>query len=121
MKSLTCFLELVFLELAFPDDDYMPPLTLELLGHALVTGLVAVELRLPELDVRFGGCGVFAPFVVVPETPMYEYRYLAARKGDVRMPDALLPVAAIATPAHFAEHVTYHELGLGVDAFIRDH
>lgn len=52
---------------------------------------------------------------------MHKDRNLAARKGDVRMTRTLLPIAAVSTPANFAQHMTYGKLGLCVDPLVRNH
>ncbi len=121
METLTRLCELIFFEFAFPYDNDLPPFIFELGGYALIARFVAGKFLLPILDVAFGGGGILAVFVMVPEAAMHENGDLAAGKRDIRMSDAFLPVAAISGPPGIAQHVANHKLGFGVDAFVRDH
>ncbi len=121
MEALARLLDAVFLELALPDDDDVPSLTLELFLDAFVAGLVARELRLPELHVALGLARVLAALVRVPKTAINEQSEFPTRVRDVGMSCALLPVTAVPRPAHLAQHLAHDEFRLGVDALVRDH
>ena len=79
MEALARLLDAVFLELALPDDDDVPSLTLELFLDAFVAGLVARELRFPELHVALGLARVLAALVRVPKTAMLYYEVVTLK------------------------------------------
>lgn len=99
----------------------MPAFVFELLAHALVASTISLELLLPVFDIALGCGRVLAVFMMMPEAAVHKDRDLAARKGDIRMPNALLPIAAISTPANLAQHMTHDKFGFRIDPPVCNH
>ena len=115
------FLEAVLLQLAFPDLDDLPAVSLHGGTDLDIALAVAGELRLPIFDVLFWRGGIFAAFVVMPETSHDVDGDLAARIGDVGVAMRLLPIEAITWKAHVAQHLAHEKLRLGVTSLVALH
>ena len=83
-------------QLAFPDDDDVPALGLQLAPDFLVAPLVTDNLFLPELGVGFGDRVVLAAFVAVPEAAVDEDDSAVFGKNDVWGTREALDVYAVA-------------------------
>ena len=62
--------------MTLPHLDHVPPLALKARSYSLIPRAVALELRLPKVEPRFGHAGQFAfgIWMLMPETSMYEHR-----------------------------------------------
>lgn len=85
-----------FLQLAFPDDDDRPALSLQFAPDFLVTLLVACNLGLPEVGVGLGCRGVLAVLVAMPEAAVDEDDGAVLGQNDVRGTGEALDVYAVA-------------------------
>ncbi len=105
------------LETAFPHHHDVPSGAAQELLVALVTGLVARELVLPERHVGLGG-RARAVRAAVPVAAVHEDGQLAPRKADVGMARSLLPVQAVAWIARRAQGGAHQKLRTGVLALV---
>ena len=88
--------EVRFLQLAFPDDDDRPALSLKLTPDFLVTSLVPGDLLFPVFAVGTWHPKCKATLMSVPETSMDEYHGLIFREYDVRRAGKMTDVFSIA-------------------------
>ena len=83
-------------DLALPNCQHPPTFGLQGFHLLLVPGLVAVELRLPELGVGLGEWQI-TKGAAMPVAAVDEDGQLAPRIHDVRAPRSLLPVQPVPT------------------------
>lgn len=80
---------------ALPEFDYSPALLEQLVSVSEVSLYVLVEFRLPEVLARFGGRGVPAAWVPVPEATMNEDAYPVTSQHYIGFAWKILLVQAI--------------------------
>jgi hypothetical protein len=72
------------LNFALPNDNYSPAVLPKLAGYSSVSRHVAVNFRVPKINIRLRTLGGAAVFVTMPETAVNENRCAIARQNYVR-------------------------------------
>lgn len=74
----------IVLRLAFPDGEDVPSEDLQPFDYRCISGHVCREFCLPEIRASGGRCCIWTSRVLMPETAVHKYRYLASRQDEVR-------------------------------------
>lgn len=106
------FLELGFLQLAFPDNNHRPPIRLYPAPYLLVAFLIASDFGRPEFSVSLGDIVVFAPLVTVPKAAVNEDDCVVLWKNNVWLSWEAIVILTV-TKSLLPESVTQLYLRLG--------
>jgi hypothetical protein len=73
------------LNLALPDNEYVPTVTQELLLYDMVTSHIIIKFMHPEIRMCLWYCGHFASFVTMPEATVNKNGGLVLGQYNVRI------------------------------------
>ena len=109
-----------FFNFTAPNCKHVPAELAQMAGVFFLVLHIALEFFLPELNIAFGGGGLFAAFVSVPEAAVNKNDGVVFRQDDVGFSRQLFDVFAEAV-ARAVQHRTDEDFGFGVLTFDARH
>lgn len=97
--SFNGFIKLFLLQLAFPDNNHIPPLRLQLPPNLLISLLVPYHLCNPEVCIRLWNRVIFAVFMSMPEAAVDENDRTILGENDVRTTWEIFGIDSITEPS----------------------